>query len=214
VFSWPFSTFLALEKLKIDLFTVIITTISTSSLDFPPFSQKHQMATSDVSTQEPLSVSTEPKFIKVTVESWSPVAIYAPEVTDLECHICRSNLTEVCATCIQVKNIETQRCPISKGDCNHAFHQHCIRKWLTNGDGVCPVDKTTWHCRVEDVDAHQIRQQLVKVKTAGQVAATTGPVAPTGAGAAPPAGAKKSDSNSLKAAKKVPVHATKAPSHK
>ncbi len=120
--------------------------------------------------------------IKVTVESWSPVAIYAPEVTDLECHICRTNLTEVCITCIQLKNIETQRCPISQGDCNHAFHQHCIRRWLTNGEGVCPVDKTTWHCRVEDIDANQIKQQMVRAKTSTATTATGSSSSKTSAG--------------------------------
>lgn len=37
----------------------------------------------------------------------------------------------------------TQECVAAFGACNHAFHAHCMTKWLVERN-VCPLDNREW----------------------------------------------------------------------
>ena len=83
----------------------------------------------------------------ITLVQWSPQAIYSPKVDVDECTICKEVLTLCCSTCQESKR---SKCPASMGKCGHCFHYHCIQRWMEEGGGTCPIDKTVWRYECED----------------------------------------------------------------
>ena len=61
------------------------------------------------------------------------------------CAICRNHLMEPCIECQPnaMGNIPSEECIPAWGVCNHAFHLHCIRRWLKTRN-ACPLDSTNW----------------------------------------------------------------------
>jgi len=74
---------------------------------------------------------------------WEPSAIWTWDVITHDCAICRSKLTNKCAECYG-SDVVNRKCPVATGKCGHAFHRHCIQKWIKNGSNVCPIDKGPW----------------------------------------------------------------------
>lgn len=85
---------------------------------------------------------------------WSPYGIWTFKVAseDANCRICTHKLTLKCAECLSSKDIEKKTCQISKGKCNHGFHFHCIKKWLSNGSQKCPICLIPWNYQNENID--------------------------------------------------------------
>lgn len=50
------------------------------------------------------------------------------------CIDCQANMTH---------NANSGDCFAAWGVCNHAFHMHCIQRWLKNRQ-VCPLDSKEW----------------------------------------------------------------------
>lgn len=63
------------------------------------------------------------------------------------CNICHCDLLSLCIVC--EANMSNQTCRIVKGTCGHAYHAHCIKKWLAIRD-VCPLDNKLWEHNATD----------------------------------------------------------------
>ncbi|KAJ2815156.1 RING-box protein 1, partial [Coemansia sp. 'formosensis'] len=60
------------------------------------------------------------------------------------CAICRNNNMELCIECQAGQDAKVNDdCSIAWGICNHAFHFHCISRWLKNRHS-CPLDNREW----------------------------------------------------------------------
>ncbi|CAY71687.1 RING finger containing subunit of Skp1-Cullin-F-box ubiquitin protein ligases (SCF) [Komagataella phaffii GS115] len=78
------------------------------------------------------------------VKKWTAVAFWSWNMVVETCAICRNHLMEPCIDCqpnsTSQSNIE---CATAWGTCNHAFHMHCITRWLKTRN-VCPLDNGEW----------------------------------------------------------------------
>ncbi|KAL7674619.1 hypothetical protein ACOME3_000896 [Neoechinorhynchus agilis] len=92
--------------------------------------------------------STTGKGLRFEIRKWNAVAMWAWDLSTDTCAVCRSSIMELCVDC-QVNTAADSRltdsdCTVAWGVCNHAFHYHCISKWLKNRL-VCPLDNSEWH---------------------------------------------------------------------
>eukprot|EP00922_Rhytidocystis_sp_ex-Travisia-forbesii_P061843 GHVS01091589.1.p1 GENE.GHVS01091589.1~~GHVS01091589.1.p1 ORF type:complete len:150 (+),score=26.73 GHVS01091589.1:132-581(+) len=93
----------------------------------------------------------EPRF---EVRKWSGVALWAWDIVVDNCAICRNHIMDMCIECQAGGQTcgstgsgggggDGGDCKIAWGVCNHAFHLHCITRWLKTRQ-VCPLDNTDW----------------------------------------------------------------------
>eukprot|EP01121_Diplochlamys_sp_Union-15-3_P005206 TRINITY_DN1553_c0_g2_i1.p1 TRINITY_DN1553_c0_g2~~TRINITY_DN1553_c0_g2_i1.p1 ORF type:complete len:114 (-),score=9.99 TRINITY_DN1553_c0_g2_i1:95-409(-) len=90
-----------------------------------------------------------PKF---TIIKWNAVALWTWTPSVSCCYICRNLLMENCIVC-QASDIPAEECTVAWGICNHAFHHHCITRWLRIRDS-CPLDDTAWEFQNLDANEH------------------------------------------------------------
>ena len=78
------------------------------------------------------------------VKKWTAVALWSWDIEVENCAICKSHVMEQCIDCQANQNAQTAKeCTIAWGVCNHAFHLHCIARWLKQRS-VCPLDNSPW----------------------------------------------------------------------
>ena len=77
-----------------------------------------------------------------TIKKFNAVALWSWNIEVETCAICRNNLMDPCIECQSNSNQETE-CTVAWGTCNHAFHYHCISRWLQSRQ-VCPLDNQNW----------------------------------------------------------------------
>ena len=65
------------------------------------------------------------------------------QMRDDHCAICRRSLFSFCDDCNKKKSDNIHTCRLSYGACKHAYHSHCIRRWL-NRKYCCPLDSIEW----------------------------------------------------------------------
>ena len=63
------------------------------------------------------------------VKKWSAVALWAWDIHVDNCAICRNHIMDPCIECQSTQSANDD-CTVTWGVCNHAFHFHCISRWL------------------------------------------------------------------------------------
>lgn len=90
------------------------------------------------------SSSTDDLKRSFKVKKWEAVAVWAWDIVVDNCAICRNQTMDLCIECQAAQALDTKAdCPVAWGSCNHAFHFHCIARWLKSRP-VCPLDNKEW----------------------------------------------------------------------
>ncbi|KAL3620713.1 ubiquitin-protein ligase Anaphase Promoting Complex [Castilleja foliolosa] len=95
------------------------------------------MAGSDKSQQLPDATVSGNKKMRVKIlPSWTW------DAQDETCGICRMAFDGCCPDC----KLPGDDCPLIWGACNHAFHLHCILKWVNSQTPTahCPMCRREW----------------------------------------------------------------------
>lgn len=94
------------------------------------------------------------------IKDWNAVVMWSWNMDVDTCAICRSKLMTLCIDCqakvnsgekgdCKVGLFNSRNLQVAWGVCNHAFHAHCIDRWLKTKK-ECPLDMKPWELKKTD----------------------------------------------------------------
>ena len=87
----------------------------------------------------------------IELVSWSPFGNWNFASPSTDCSICRILLVKACAECESKNSKEDLSCDISRGNCGHCYHKHCINNWLKTSTH-CPICKLPFNITVSNMN--------------------------------------------------------------
>ncbi|XP_070017526.1 anaphase-promoting complex subunit 11 [Nicotiana sylvestris] len=92
--------------------------------------------------EEKTKLKDELASLKEENRRWHAVASWTWDAQDETCGICRMAFDGCCPDC----KLPGDDCPLIWGACNHAFHLHCILKWVNSqtSQAHCPMCRREW----------------------------------------------------------------------
>ncbi|KRZ76151.1 RING-box protein 1a, partial [Trichinella papuae] len=81
---------------------------------------------------------------RIEIMKLTTATLWSWDILVDSCAVCRNSLMECCTECQAAQRLNGNvDCVIAWGVCNHAFHLHCIARWLERRC-VCPLDNLMW----------------------------------------------------------------------
>ncbi|XP_068143230.1 RING-box protein 1B-like [Drosophila tropicalis] len=102
----------------------------------------------DFQEEEPIDTAASDSSLtnpvaRFALKKWIAHGQWSWDVAVDNCAICRNPIMDLCIECQANPNDEKEHCTAACGQCNHAFHYHCIARWLRSRK-VCPLDNKEW----------------------------------------------------------------------